>query len=144
FMVPTNNYINQCNGNYNMGISTNKNVYVYQLLAGITGSAYVNEYATGGMNFIPPLSCFMPNKVDEIGFINQIGFQSYNTKLNIITQTGATVTLNNNPIAAANGPYPVTGNPNWVTYSIPNITGNVTVYSTKSVTAGIAAGSGAV
>lgn len=144
FMVPSSNYINQGNGNYNMGISTTKNVYVYQLLAGITGSSSVNEYATGGMNFIPPLSCFMPNKVDEIGFINQIGAQTYNTKLNIITQTGATVTFNNNPIAAANGPYPVTGNPNWVTYSIPNVSGTVTVSSTKSVTAGIAAGSGAV
>lgn len=144
FMVPSSNYINQGNGNYNMGISTNKNVYVYQLLAGITGSPSVNEYATGGMNFIPPLSCFMPNKVDEIGFINQIGSQTFNTKLSIITQTGATVTLNSGPIAAVNGPYPVTGNPNWVTYSIPNVTGNITVNSTKSVTAGIAAGSGAV
>ncbi|KQT31114.1 hypothetical protein ASG22_18950 [Chryseobacterium sp. Leaf405] len=144
FRVPSLNYINQGAGNYNMGISSNKNIYVYQLLAGVSGTTGANEYATGGMNFIPPLSCFMPNKVDEIGFINRIGNQTFTTRLNIITQTGATVTLNGNSIAAANGPYPVNGNPNWVTYTIPNVTGTVVVNSTKSVTAGIAAGSGAV
>ena len=145
YMVPSMNYVYQGgNDNYNMGISANKNIYVYQLLAGVSGNTGTNEYPTGGMNFIPPLSCFMPNKIDEIGFINKIGGQSYNTKLNIITQTGATVTLNGNAIPAANGPYPVNGNPNWVTYSVPNVTGTITVSSTKSVTAGIAAGSGAV
>lgn len=145
YMVPSNNYIQHGTGdNYNMSISANNNIYVYQLLAGVSSTTGGNEYATGGMNFIPPLSCFMPNKVDEIGFINQIGNQTFNTRLNIITQTGATVTLNGNPIATANGPYPVNGNPNWVTYTVPNITGTVTVNSTKSVTAGIAAGSGAV
>ncbi|MBW7675734.1 T9SS type B sorting domain-containing protein [Chryseobacterium chendengshani] len=141
FMVPGASYVNQGNNNFNMAISSTKNMYVYQLLAGVaTGSIY----ATGGFNYIPPLSCFLPNKVDEIGFINQIGFQTYNTKLNIITQTGAIVTLNGGPIATGNGPYPVTGNANWVSYSIPNITGNITVNSTKSVTAGIVGGSGAV
>ncbi len=142
YMVPSSNYIYQGGtDNYNMGISATKNIYVYQLLAGVSGG---NEYPTGGMNFIPPLSCFMPNKIDEIGFINRIGSQNYSTRLNIITQTGATVTLNGSAIAAANGPYPVNGNPDWVTYSVPNVTGTITVNSTKSVTAGIAAGSGAV
>ena len=141
FMIPGASYINQGNNNYNMSISSTKSIYVYQLLAGVsTGTIY----ATGGFNYIPPLSCFLPNKIDEIGFINHIGSQTYNTKLNIITQTGATVTINGNPIIAANGPYPVNGNPNWVSYSVPNMTGNVTVNSTKSVTAGITGGSGAV
>ena len=140
-MIDGNNYILQGNNNYNMSISTSKNVYVYQLLG---GTASGSVYAAGGFNYIPPLSCFLPNKVDEIGFINSIGGTTYSTKLNIITQTGASVTLNGTPIATANGPYPVAGNTDWVTYSVPNVTGTVTVQSTKSVTAGIAGGSGAV
>ncbi|KMQ67184.1 hypothetical protein ACM39_15545 [Chryseobacterium sp. FH2] len=141
YLVPSARYINQGNGHYNMNISASKNVYVYQLLSGATNG---NEYASGGMNFIPPLSCFMPNKIEEIGYINRIGGQTFATRLNIITQSGATVTLNGNAIATANGPYPVTGNPNWVSYSIQNVTGNITVNSNKAMTAGIAAGSGAV
>lgn len=142
FIIPGTNYVNHGNNNYNMGVSTSKNAYVYQLLAGVDNIS--STYATGGFNYIPPLSCFLPNKVDEIGFIEKIGTTSYNTKLNILTQTGANVTVNNNPIATIYGPYPVTGNPNWVSYSIPNITGNITVNSTKSVTAGIIGGNGAI
>ncbi|KMQ59273.1 hypothetical protein ACM46_19260 [Chryseobacterium angstadtii] len=141
YLIEGTNYINQGNGNYNMNISANKNVYVYQLLAGTSGNTV---YQTGGMNFIPPLSCFLPQEINEIGFINRIGTTYYDTKLNIITQTGAAVTLNGNPLAPATGPFPVTGNPGWVTYSVMNVSGNITVNSTKPVTAGIAAGNGAV
>ena len=137
-LVEATSYINQGNGNYNMSISTNKNVYVYQLLAGASGSTV---YQTGGMNFIPPLSCFLPKEINEIGYINKIGTVSYDTKLNIITQTGAVVTVNG---ATITGPASVNGNPNWVTYTVPNVSGNITVNSTKPVTAGIAAGNGAV
>lgn len=140
YVVQGTNYVPKVNGNFNMSISATNNVYVYQLLAGTSTG---NIYATGGMNFIPPLSCFLPTEINEIGFINKIGNDSFNTRLNIITQAGATVTVNGNPITSY-GPAPVTGNPNWVTYSIPSITGNVTVNSTKPVTAGIAAGNGAV
>ncbi len=140
-LIQGTNYIDQGSSHYNISIKGSKNIYVYQLLA---GTSVGNVYPSGGFNYIPPLSCFLPNKVDEIGFINRIGANYYETKLNIITQTGAVVTLNGAALSTANGPYPVTGNIDWVTYSVPNVSGTITVNSTKSVTAGISAGSGAV
>ncbi|WP_153396067.1 T9SS type B sorting domain-containing protein [Chryseobacterium vaccae] len=137
-IIPGTNYSTQGN---NMSISSNNNVYVYQLLAGTSGNTV---YATGGMNFIPPLSCFLPKEINEIGFINRIGVDYFDTKLNIITQAGATVAFNGATPAASTGPYPVAGNANWVTYSIPYVSNTITVTSTKPVTAGIAAGDGAV
>ena len=140
-VLGSNYYIGQGNGHYNMSIATTKNVYVYQLLAGVaTGSVY----ATGGFNFIPPLSCFLPSKIDEISSIDEIGNGTYNAKLNIITEQGADVSVNGIRLSGTQGPFAVVGNPNWVTYTLLGVSGNITVNSTKSVTAGIASGNGAV
>lgn len=140
-LIDGSNYVNHASLHYNLGISSTQNIYVYQLLA---GAADGTEYPAGGFNYIPPLSCFLPNKVDEIGLINEMISTTYQTKLNILTQTGAAVTVNGLALPTSAGPYPLPGNSGWVTYSLLGVTGNITVNSTKSVTAGIAAGSGAV
>jgi len=140
YQIAETNFIQQLgtSGHYNMHIRTSKNVYVYQILAGQASSN-----ATGGYNYIPPLNCFLPRKIEEIGLINEFPSNTTtNVKLNILTETGATVLVNSNPIAAANGPFPITGTTAWVSYSIPGITGNVTVTSTKAVTVGVSGGYG--
>ncbi|KQT19286.1 hypothetical protein ASG31_17890 [Chryseobacterium sp. Leaf404] len=129
------------NGHYNMLVSTSKNTYLYQLVS------VDNSNATCGFNYIPPLNCFLPRKIDEIGKVNEMPNTSsaITLKLNILTETGATVTYTTNggaPITptAAQGPYPLQGNTNWVTYAIEGVTGNLAVQSTKAVTAGVNGG----
>ncbi|MNK61763.1 hypothetical protein D3C87_809290 [compost metagenome] len=154
FITPNDAYKLQTFDHYNMHIKTTENAYVYQLLAGDPNSS---ELATGGFNYIPPLSCYLPKKIDEIGRIqenyvvsngNPGGILNIPTKLNIITEKGATVEIKRNgatlPLTSSNGPFDVTGSGNWVTYSYPNITDNVAVFSSSAVTAGISAGDDAV
>ncbi len=140
YRINETNYVLQGGGHYNMFISTSKNVYVYQLV----GVGTANN--TGGYNYIPPLNCFLPRKIDEIGKINEMpSVTGITLKLNILTEKNAVVTYSVNggaPITptAAQGPYSLTGNANWVTYAIDGITGNVTVNSNKAVTAGVNGG----
>ena len=145
YRISGTNYITQnaAAQHSNMYISTTKNVYLYQLVAVGTSNA------TCGFNYIPPLNCFLPRKIDEIPFINEMPTATTGAsttpsgtiiKLNIITEAGANVTINGRPTTATEGPFPVTGNANWVTYSATGLTGNVRVQSDKAVTAGINGG----
>lgn len=151
FVIPDTKYVLQGNGHYNLYIRTTKNAYVYQILAGDSGSG--NEVATGGFNFIPALNCYLPKQINELGFINEnfvlsngnpTGILNIPTKLNLITERGAVVTVNGANPPATSGPYNMTGTTNWVTYGIPNVTGTITIVSDKAITAGITAGSDAV
>ena len=148
YRVYETNYVHRGNGHYNIHMKTDKNVYVYQLLGGVEGGN--SPLATGGMNYIPPLNCYLPRKIDEISYINKIQETDpdnrFLTKLNIITEKGATVKVNGVVPATVYGPYNVsniTANQQWVTYSIPDVKGNITVVSDKAVTAGIASGNAA-
>ncbi len=151
FVVPDSKYQLHGSSHYNLYIRTSKNAYVYQILAG--DSNPINEVATGGFNFIPALNCYLPKKIDELGLINENFVYSINnpsgilnipTKLNLITERGAVVTVNGAVPPASAGPYDMTGTNNWVTYGIPNVTGTLTITSTKAITAGITAGTDAV
>ncbi|WP_027387542.1 T9SS type B sorting domain-containing protein [Chryseobacterium gregarium] len=152
FMIPGNKYQLQGNGHYNLYIRTSKNAYIYQVLAG-DSNAMGNEVATGGFNFIPALNCYLPKQINELGLINENfvysggnpnGILNIPTKLNLITERGAVVTVNGITPPASTGPFNMTGTNNWVTYGIPNTTGTITIVSSKAITGGITAGSDAV
>lgn len=129
---------------YNMYISADKKIYVYQLLAGVDDGSN-NNFASGGMNILPQLNCLLPNKIEEFANVNEIGSQNgYNTKINIVTEKGATVKLNGTTLGGNYGPYSVLGNSNWETYTYSGASGNITIESDKAVTAGIASGNNAV
>ncbi|MCC3216627.1 T9SS type B sorting domain-containing protein [Chryseobacterium sp. X308] len=151
FIIPDSKYILQGNGHYNLYLKTSKNAYVYQILAGDSNAG--SEVFTGGFNFIPALNCYLPKQINELGLINENfvhsnghpgGILNITTKLNIITERGANVTVNGTNPPAITGPYNMTGTTNWVTYGIPNVTGTITVVSDKAIMAGITAGSDAV
>ncbi|WP_282786991.1 T9SS type B sorting domain-containing protein [Flavobacterium croceum] len=124
--------------NNNLYVSTSKNVFAYQ---GIGGS---NNQANQNMHFLPPLSCQTPKIIDNIPYINSVGNDdSFTGTVCIVTETGATLNFILNgttyPITGlpagivANGPFPVTGNPNYVTYSFEGLTGNISVLADKQV-----------
>lgn len=151
YRISGNDYVAQgTSGHFNMFVTTSKNVYLYQLVS------ILNQDETGGFNYIPPLNCFLPRKIDELPKIDEmptgtggtsvVPFPTQqNIKLNIITEAGATVTYTTNgsaPITptAAQGPFPLNGSTAWVTYGLELMSGNLTIVSNKAVTAGINGG----
>lgn len=126
YLVPSSNY--QGTNNKNMYVTSSKPIYAYQILAGNS------TYATSGLNFIPPLSCFFQNSVN-LPEINKIGNVPYNAELMVLTYATATVTINGNPATAL--PEPVLGNTEWVTYRISGFSGNVQITSTGPLAVGV-------
>ena len=65
----------------------------------LAGSA---SQSTPGMNFIPPISCGMPNEVDEIPSVQSIGNTNYTGGIFAITEAGANLTIDGTPQAGGN------------------------------------------
>lgn len=123
----------------NLYVRTSKNVFAYQ---GIGGTA---DQANQNMHFVPPLSCETPKIINNVPFMNEVGPNGgFTGTVCIVTETGATLDfiIDGNPYTLAtlptvginvNGPQNVTGNPSYVTYTFQGLTGNVSVFSSKSV-----------
>lgn len=124
----------------NLYVRTSENVFAYQGIGG--GGA--NPQANQNMHFLPPLSCQTPKTIDNIPFIDKIGTNPFNGNVCLVTETGATLNflINGTNYTLANlatagitvsGPNIVTGNAGYVTYKFSGMTGNVSVFSSKSV-----------
>ena len=96
----------------NMYIKASRPVYLYQHLGGLP------RFWTSGLNFIPPLSCLIPKKADNIPYFREIGDRVYSGHVLIVAQKGFPVSINGNELLAADAK-PVPCNPDFVTYKIP-------------------------
>jgi IgGFc binding protein/CHU_C Type IX secretion signal domain/SprB repeat len=99
----------------NLHIKTSQPIYVYQMIGGAnTGS---NIYRTGGLIFVPPISCSVPNKIDNIFEPNSIGTMVFDggAMITAMRDSAVTVLVNGAP-ANIGAPSPVQGNPDFVTY----------------------------
>lgn len=122
---------NRFNINGNMYINTSKPVFVYQGVGGQSQSE-----ANQGMFFVPPLSCENVGDVDNIASINSIGNATFTGGVTVVTNAGAVVTINDQlitSISGVQGPFNVTGNANYVTYKINDLTGNTKVQSDQEL-----------
>jgi gliding motility-associated-like protein len=111
--------------NNNLYINTSKKVFAYQSIGGTTSNANQNLF------FVPPLNCSTPKIVDNIPQISKIGNVNYTGTVNIVTENGATLLINDSPIGLS--PITINGNPRFVYYSVNSLSGNISVKSTKQV-----------
>ncbi|MDP4704694.1 MAG: IgGFc-binding protein, partial [Polaribacter sp.] len=116
----------------NMYINTSKPTFVYQ---GIGGT---DNPANQGLFFVPPLSCENKGDVDNIANITEVdnSGEVFNGGVTVVTNIGANVTINGQPINSLiglQGPLNVIGNPNYVTYKVTGLSGDVSVSSDQEL-----------
>lgn len=99
----------------NLYIETSEPAYVYQMVGGVPSGN--DALRTAGLIFVPPVSCSIPNAVDNILEPNRIGTSIFEGGLMIVAMKDSTVelTIDGSPVALGS-PQPVTGNPDFVTY----------------------------
>ncbi len=125
FVIPSDFY----SSNENMYIRSNKNIYVYQSLGG------TKESQTGGMNFVPPMSCSDKAEVNLISEINKIGDTEFEGGVFIVGLKDASVILNGGSISPGQ-PKSIPGIDQYVTYKVLGISGNLSVSSDGPIQVG--------
>lgn len=118
----------------NMYIQTSQPAYCYQSLAGSSSTA------TGGMNFIPPISCGMPKTVDLIPNVNKVAGTTFIGGITAVTTIYSSLTVtdaNGSTTYPAGSGNPVPGAPNWQTFKIQGLIGHTKLISTGAMSASI-------
>lgn len=118
----------------NLYIQTSEPAYIYQITGGVPSGNDI--YRTGGLIFVPPVSCGIPNKVDNIYLPNSIGDMIFDGGLTIVAMKDSMVTvrIDGNDVALG-APAPVLGNPDFVTYRRIGLFSSSSPSNTASVVA---------
>ena len=130
YVVPTNAYT--IDGN--LYIQSSEDVFMYQMIGGT--SQGTDQYRTAGLIFVPPISCAIPNAVDNIYEPNLIGNMRFEGGLMIAAMKDSTVIvrIDGNQVSIGS-PAPVMGNPDFVTYRKLNLFSQTSNPKTISVVA---------
>lgn len=128
----------------NMLVSSNKDIYAYQVLSGDT------QIATGGLNFISPVNCLMFTTIDNIPFINDLTGTTVNGGITITASTAISnsdiiITAGSNVTTAADYTVRnVAGTNLWKTIYAEGLTGNVKVEANGPIAVGYVGVSGLI
>ncbi|MGB5700795.1 DUF11 domain-containing protein [Muriicola sp.] len=133
FEIPSSFYSSNSVG-ANMFVQTSKNVYAYQCIAGDT------QVYTQGLNFVAPVNCLLPDTMDNIPDIRNAAGINLTGGVTIIAATTTPdsniVVTDSNGLASLPAPNPVAGSPDWKTFYIPNLNGDVSVQSSGPIAVG--------
>jgi IgGFc binding protein/CHU_C Type IX secretion signal domain/SprB repeat len=112
YAVPTSRFTS----NNNLHIKSSQPIYVYQNVGGAPAGTS-NEFRTEGLIFVPPISCAIPNSIDNIIEPNAIGTMLFDGGVMITAMKDSVVQVLIDDVPANIGaPLPVQGNPDFVTY----------------------------
>ena len=120
-------------------VNTSKPVFAYQVIGGIRPGSQgafgiTNGVANVGLFYVPPINCKTPKSVNNIPNVSQIGDEIFGGVITIVTESGAEVIINGNPISSYGSiPQTVLSNPIYESYTIEGLIGNVNIESTAQV-----------
>ncbi|MEW7279846.1 PKD-like domain-containing protein [Aquimarina sp. 2201CG1-2-11] len=139
FMIPGTNYSSGSMG-ANMYVTASKEVYAYQNIAGSSA------IQTGGLNFIAPTNCLLPDFFDNLPDIRNVAGLNFTGGVTITASTSTpdaniTVTDDNGAVTLP-ASIPVTGSSDWKTITALGLTGDVSVQSTGPIAVGFFGASG--
>lgn len=130
YRIPTSSYSTAGN----LYIQCSEPAFVYQIIGGVPSGDDAKR--TAGLIFVPPISCAIPNAVNNIYQPNQIGNITYNGGLMIVAMKDSTVEVRVNNILISLGTADaVPGNPDFVTYRRLTLFDENTPINTTSVIA---------